>query len=134
MFLDSVRDYLISLGVVGGVTGWPCYIGLFPDDQDRCVGIFPTGGYPADTLARENERLTFQTRVRAGRFDFPIAFAKWEEIFNALQDAQEGSWPTSPDPLEGFVFVQAMQQGPLQFNDSNGRVNMTSNWRVLRVR
>jgi hypothetical protein len=134
MLLQDIRNYLIGKGLVEGSTGWPCYIMFMPDDQNLCVGLFESGGYPADTLGRENERLTFQTRVRGTRFEYPAAQAQWKAIFDALQDAQQGSLGTSPDPLAGYTFIQAMQQGPLSFNDSNGRPNLCSNWRVMRAR
>jgi hypothetical protein len=133
MLLDNIRDYLTAKGLVGGATGWPCYIGYCPDDQAQVVAVFSTGGYSADTLGRENLKLTFQTRVRAGRLDYATAYAKWQAIFDALQDAKAGL-VGSPDPLVGYAYIQAMQQGPLQFNDANGRPNLTSNWRVMKAR
>ena len=133
MILTNIRDYLVALGLVEGATGWKCYAGIMPDDQDQTIGIFETGGYPADTLGRENLRLTFQVRVRGRRLDYAVARAKWQELFDALQDAQSGL-VGSPDPLEGYAFIQVLSQGPLHFNDANGRPNLTSNWRVMKSR
>jgi hypothetical protein len=134
MQLEDIRSYLIAKGLVAGSTGWPCFISFMPDDQDLCVAVFDSGGYPADTIGRENERPTFQVRIRGSRFDYAAAKAKWQAIFDALQDAQAGSAGVSPDPLEGYIYIQAMQTGPLTFNDSNGRPNLTSNWRVMRTK
>lgn len=134
MLLDDIKAYLAGKGLVDGATGWPCYIAFMPDDTDKCVGLFDSGGYPPDTLGRENERLTFQCRVRGVRFEYPEAHAEWKAIFDALQDAQEGSLAASPDPLAGYTYIQAMQQGPLHANDTNGRPNLSSNWRVMRAR
>jgi hypothetical protein len=129
----DVHDYLTALGLVGGATGWPCYVGYMPDDSAQTVAVFPTGGYPADTLGRENIRVTCQVRVRAARLDYATARAKWQALFDALQDAGPGM-VGSPDPLESYAYIQAMQQGPLQFNDANGRPNFTSNWRAMKAR
>jgi len=135
MFLDNVRDYLLASGVVGrNGSGWPIFIGYLPDDLDRCVALFPTGGFPADTLGRENLRPTFQTRVRSSVLDFAGCYAQWEVLFNLLQDANAGMIAASPDPLETFVYIQAMKTSPLQFNDSKQRPNMTANWRVMKLR
>jgi hypothetical protein len=125
MFLDDVYNYLTSAGYVNGNTGWPCYEGYMPDDQDLTVALYETGGYPADTLARENQRLTFQLRVRGSRRDYARVRQKWQDLFNALQDAL--------DPLlTGIALMQAMHYGPLVFTDDKGRVNMTVNFRVTR--
>jgi hypothetical protein len=132
MLATDIRSYLISLGIVGGATSWPVYCGYFPESSnDKMVAIFETAGMPADTLERENRRLSFQTRVRASRLDYQVAYDKWLEIFNALQDAQSSGG--SPDYLAGVIFIQAMQVGPNHFNDENERPNLTSNWRVLRT-
>jgi len=127
MILDDVYVYLTNLGLVNGATSWPCYIGYMTDDapQDQVVALYETGGYPADTLLRENQRVTFQVRVRGGRRDYDTVRAQWQELFNALQDAQ------SPD-LPGVVFIQAMHYGPLVFSDDKSRVNMTANFRVMK--
>jgi hypothetical protein len=129
----AVLNYLTVAGIVGGGTGWPCYVGYMPDDIPQTVAVFPTGGYPADTLGRENLRPTCQVRVRAARLSYAVARAKWQAIFDALQDAKPGL-VGSPDPLKGYAFIQAMQTAPLQFNDANGRPNFTSNWRAMLTR
>lgn len=132
--LDDIRAYLIGKGLVEGSTGWSCYISFMPDETDQCVSLFDSGGYPADTLGRENERPTFQVRIRGARWAYPTTRDKWKAIFDALQDAQQGSLAVSPDPLASYVYIQAMQTGPLTFTDSNGRPNLTSNWRVMKTR
>lgn len=131
LLLDLIRDHLIAQGIAGNLTGWPIYEGIFPDDQDQMIGVFETGGEPADTMLRENRRVTFQSRVRAARLDYATARDKWDEIFNALQDANQ--IPGSPLLLGGIIFIQAMQVAPLHFNDNKGRPNMTCNWRVMRL-
>lgn len=132
LLLDDVREYLIAQGVGGPASpaDWPIYCGFFPADQDQMIGIFPTGGYPADTMLRENRRLTFQTRIRGREFSYAQVYAKWQQIFDALQDAQETSG--SPKLLVGFAYIQAMQAGPLFFNDDLKRPNMTTNWIVMK--
>jgi len=130
MLLDDIRSYLIAQGVVQSGTSiplppWPCFEGYVTDDQDQTVALFETGGYPADTLGRENERVTFQVRVRAARLDYSTARAKWLAIFNALQDSI---------PAPGYAFVQAMHYGPMHFNDDKGRPNLTANFRVMKAR
>lgn len=132
LLLDEIRDYLIAQGVAGGLTGWPIYEGYFPDESDQMVGLFETGGYPADTLERENLRLTFQIRVRAARFDYATARNQIEALFNQLQDASQSAG--SPVLLSGIIYIQAMQVAPLFFNDDRGRPNFTQNYNVLRLK
>lgn len=130
MFLDDVRDYLIAQGVASA--GWNIFVNYFPSDQDQVIGIFGTGGMPADTLLRENTRPTFQSRLRVGEFAQAAGYAKWLEIFNALQDAKASVG--SPYLLPGVTFIQAQATEPLIFNDANRRPNFTSNWRCMKSR
>ena len=130
MFLDDVRDYLTAQGVV--TSAWPAYIGYLPDDADCMIGLFATGGYPADTLSRENSRPTFQTVVRGPEFGYSATHDKWEEVFDALQDAAQMSG--SPTLLPGVAFIQAMMTEPLVFPDPKRRLKFISNWRALRTR
>ena len=132
MYLDDVYDYLIAQGVAGGTSGFGCSIGYFSDDQDLMIGIFAVAGYPQDTLGRENIRPNFQTRVRGGELDYATVFAKWQEIFETLQDAQD--MPGSPHLLPDVVYIQAMASAPAVFNDARRRPNMTSTWRMMRAR
>lgn len=128
--LSDIRSYLIAQGLVEGATGWKLYAGYFPDDQDQMVGLFDLPGMPADTLGRENRRLMFQLRVRAARLDYAVAVAKWQELFDALQDAQSSG--VSPDYLAGYVFIQATSVSPMVFYDDNGRPNLTTGFRVMK--
>lgn len=127
MLLDDVRAYLVAHGVVS--TGWQLFSGYLPDDQDQCIAISFSGGYPADTLGRENARPTFQLRVRAGRLDLATAYAKWEECFNFLQDAQAGS-----GLLTGYAYIQALSTAPMAFTDAKGRHNLTTHFKVMKSR
>lgn len=120
--LDDIRTYLVTQGLV--TAEWPCYEGYFPDDQNQMVSIFETGGMPADTLNRENERVTFQLRVRGPRLSYPVVRAQWLLLFDALQDSQ---------PAPGYTLVQALHYGPMTFNDDRGRPNMISNFRVMKL-
>lgn len=128
--LDSVRDYLIAMGASG--SSWPVFIGYMPDDVDQTIGLFETGGFPADTLGRENEDVTFQVCVRASRQAYAVARAKWQQVFDLLQDAQQTAG--SPVLLPGFIFIQARHYGPLAYVDPKSRTNMTSNWNVKKSR
>lgn len=127
MILDDIRVFLIAQGIGGPSTTWPVYEGYFPDDagKDQQIGLFETGGYPQDTLGRENVRPTFQTRIRAARLDYETGRTKWRDVFVALQDST---------PAVGYAYVQAMTSGPLVFNDDKGRPNFITNWRVLKSR
>jgi Bacteriophage minor capsid protein len=124
-FLDDVQAYLVAEGAGSG--GWPIYVGYLPDDQDQTISLFPTGGMPADTLGRENRNPKFQLRVRAARLDYATCFAKWQQVFNLLQDARQISG--SPVLLPNVVFIQAQQDEPFDFPDDKGRHNMTTNFR-----
>jgi len=123
LLLDDIRAYLIAQAAIP--SGWGFYSGYIPDDQDRTVALFETGGYPSETLGRENERVTFQTRVRAGRLDYLVCHQVWKDIYDALRDST---------PAAGYYLVQSMHAGPQVFNDDRGRTNMTSNWKVLRAK
>ena len=124
MLLDDLYSYLTTQsGLI--TTAWPLYLGYLPDETEQCVGLFETGGYPPDTLGRENERVTFQMRVRALRFDYSAGRRKWQDVFNALQDSQ---------PAAGYAYVQAMHLGPMEFADPSGRVNFTGNFRCMKNR
>jgi len=125
--LDQIYNYLVASGQVGPTTSWPLHIGFMADDASQMVGLFETGGLPADTLGRENQRPTFQVRVRAARLDYETCRTMWQTLFNLLQDAQQNSSPT----LAGIYLIQALHYGPMFFADDQGRSNMTSNWRVL---
>ena len=126
--LDDIGDYLKATGTVS--TGWALCLAYLSDDQDRVISLFETGGYPAMEINRDNERVTFQARVRGTRLDYAVARAKWQILFDALQDAQEV--PGSPILLPGIVYIQAMQYGPMSMSDDKGRPNLISNFRVMR--
>ena len=130
MLLDNIYDYLVAKGAVDA--GWALYLSYLPDDTDQVIGLFETGGFPADTMMRENERVTFQVRVRTSRLDYQVGRAKWKQIFDLLQDAQASAG--SPHLLTGITFIQALHFGPLTFLDDKGRNNFSSNWKVLQVR
>ena len=130
LILDDLYAYLCANGF-GPSTAWPVYEGFIPNDTDQVVALFQTGGYPADTLGRENERLTFQVRVRAKRLSYAQCYGTWLAIFNLLQDAQQTSG--SPQFLVGWYLCQAIHYGPLMFNDDLGRTNMTMNFRIVKA-
>jgi hypothetical protein len=132
MVLDDLRQYLIQMGIVGGATGWPCFIGYLPDDQDRAVALYLTGGMAADTLGHENELPTVQVRVRAGKFALQECESKWREIYNALDQARPGQ--LMPDPLDGYGAIEALATAPLVWYDEKLRCNMTQNYRIIKLR
>jgi hypothetical protein len=130
MLMEEIYEYLTVLGLVNYQTGWPCYIGYMPDDQDQTVSLYETGGYPAMELLRENQRVTFQLRVRGGRRDYVNVRNQWLALFNALQDTSQDEVPPF---LPGVVYIQALHNGPLMFSDDKGRVNATANFRVMLI-
>jgi hypothetical protein len=130
MLLDDIATYLTAQGAVSA--GWSLYKGFMPDDSiAQVIAIFETGGYPADTLGRENENVTFQLRVRGARLDYPTVRAKWKQCFDLLQDAQQTAG--SPVLLAGYAFIQALHFGPLAFSDAK-YLNMTANFKVKKSR
>jgi hypothetical protein len=126
--IEEVYDYLTFLGLVNYTSGWDCFVGFMPDDQDQTIGLYETGGFPADTLLRENQRLTFQVHIRGARRDYGKVRNRWQMIFYALQDADS---QTAPPLLPGVVFIQAMHYGPMTFTEEKGRVAMTMNFRAM---
>lgn len=123
MLLDDIRSYLISQGAVP--SGFSIYIGYIPDDTDQVICLFETGGFAPETLLRENENVTFQTRVRSSRLSYQLCRTVWKGIYDTLQDSI---------PAAGYYLVQAMHAGPMVFTDDRGRENMTSNWKVKKAR
>ncbi len=126
IWLEQVYTYLFSLGVVDN-SEWLLNLGYLTDDQDQVVALFSFGGPPAQTLQTENRYIKMQLRVRAARLSFPIAYAKWKECFDALNNAREGTGTG----LEGFRYITAGQLEPLSFTDKKGRANLTSTWDIL---
>jgi hypothetical protein len=130
MLLDDIEQFLIASGATSVL--WPLWKSDLPDETDQAIAIFETGGLPADTLARENEDVTFQVRIRSARKAYELARAKWQEVYDILQDAQQTAG--SPQLLPGYVYIQSMHAGALGWNDAKGRPNFTSNWRVKKAR
>lgn len=130
MLLDLIAEFLVQMGATS--TLWPVWKSDLPDEQDQGIALFETGGYPADTLGRENEDVTFQVRVRGTRKDYQTARFKWQEVYDLLQDAQQTAG--SPVLLPGVTFIQAMHAGPLGWPDAKGRPNLVANFRCKRAR
>jgi Bacteriophage minor capsid protein len=130
MLLDDIATYLTAMGATS--TLWPIWKSDLPDETDQGIALFETGGFPPDTLGRENEDVTFQVRVRGTRKDYQVARAKWQEVYDLLQDAQQTAG--SPVLLPGYVFIQAMHAGAMGWNDAKGRPNLTANFRVKKAR
>ena len=122
--LDLIRGNLITASLVMGTTGWKCYAGFCPDDEDKVVSLHSTGGYPQDTLGNENVLETVQIRVRGVYLDPTVCEAKWWAVFNALQDAT----------ISGIGGITALASGPLTYYDEKNRPNMTMNFRIIRPR
>lgn len=126
--LDLVRDYLIASGAVSG--GWVCYQSRMPDDQDKVISVFETGGYPPTEINRDTENVSFQLRVRGPAFSYALTRAKWYECKTLLKDSQQTTG--SPVLLAGIVFIQVMNDGPMHFVDPKNRDNFTTNFRVKK--
>lgn len=122
--LPLIKTALVSAGVVE--TGWTCWIGYGPEEQDQQIILNPTGGSAQDTQQNENLLETFQTCTRAAPLEYDVCLAKWNEVFEALTDVDLSA--------SGIFFIQALQSGPLVFYDDKNRPNMTANFRVVRER
>ena len=130
LLLEIIRDKLEADAVVNGST-WKCFLGFLPDDQDQCISLHLTGGFPQETLGNENVAQTFQVLVRAGDREHVICEAKWWEMFNSLQDAD---FTASPVNDATIYLCQALASGPMTFADEKQRINMTANFRIIRER
>ncbi len=130
--LEDIRARLSDEGVFGGATGWVCTIGLMPSTPDKNIALIETGGFAADTLSNATTLPTFQVVVRSTKMDYSGCRAKWQDAFDALQDA---AWSgVSPDTLGDYAMIQAMQTGPLQLGlDEGQRHNMSVNFRVIKI-
>lgn len=126
ILLDIIRSTLISAGVVEGSTGFKCFVGYAPDDQDQIVGLMPTGGGEQETHGGENVNGTFQAKIRTGQFAFVACEAKWRAVFNALQDANLSA--------SGIYLIQAMNTEPLMWVDEKNRYCASVNFRVIRAK
>lgn len=131
MLLDDIETYLTAMGAVS--PSWPIRKGILVDDTDQAIAIFETGGYPADTLGRENLNPTFLVQIRGPRLDYLATRNKWQEVFDILQDAQQSAG--SPTLLPGYYMVQAMHDSPRSIGtDDKGRPNLVMNFRVKKSR
>jgi len=124
--LDDMRDHLITNSIVEGATGWQCLIGRITDNQDQQVALFETGGEtPDESQETRVDEVTFQVRVRAAEFAYNAARSKIQDVFDTLQDAT----------ISGYVFVFAIQAGPLNMGyDNNNRPELVQNYRALKNR
>ena len=128
MILDDIHAYLIAQGLVPAnnyplsTSVFPTTLGYIPDDQDEWIALFETKGGPALTMQREVQARSFQLRVRGSRLNYLPTYKQWQACFNALQDSQ---------PTPAYALVQAVDYGPLFFNDDRGRSNFISNFRVI---
>ena len=130
MLLDDIGAYLQGVGLVS--TGWTLSLGDIPDTPDQVISVFETGGWPFDTMNREQDKVSFQLRVRGARNDYTTPRAKWQACFDALQDADQYNQPVY---LGGYFIIQSMHSGPEppQF-DTEGRKNFIANFKVYKTR
>lgn len=126
--LENILQKLTDDGVVD--SNWPCYIGLAPDNQNQVLQLAETSGLPEITHDGTKQP-AFQVLVRAARYGYSTCRAKWQEVYDSLNDA--GWSDTSPDPLEDYALIQAVSSSPLSFYDGNERPNLTVNFQVIEI-
>lgn len=88
--LDDVETRLSTQSVAGiaGSTnavdlGWTIYKGFMPPDPDKAIGIFETGGFPAEAIPELNYP-TFQLRVRSSSTGYSTGRQKVTDAETAL--------------------------------------------------
>lgn len=124
--LDDIGAKLTSDGVVGGATGWTLGKSYLPPSPDQVVALFETAGPEADqTEGTRYDEPTFQVRARGATFEYDQLRDKMTEVFNSLNDAT----------IAGFVFVFAVQSGPLPLGyDENNRPELSWNFATMKQR
>lgn len=122
MILDDFRDKLTDDGIVEESSGWKCYTGFNPDQQDKTVTLQFTGGFEQDTHQAENLWQSVQIVVRAGPLDYNTCYAKWREVYDAIHDVTITA--------AGIFLCQSFAGGPMTWTDEKKRINMSMNLRV----
>lgn len=129
--LEDVRARLVTLALVGGSTGWDCYIGAMPDGQDvnpNCIALFLTGGAPPETSwAIEYPRFNLLARGDPDAGGDAEALAKVKAIMDALHAGEAGLGAS-------YVYCYAVQEPIWIGRDEKRRPRYSVNFDVMRNR
>lgn len=86
--LEALADRLQSASVA--TTATDLFIGIMPDQPDKCVAIYEYAGSPPLEVLTDNaatlERPSVQVLVRAARNDYPTAKALITEVRDTLTE------------------------------------------------
>lgn len=124
--LDDIGTILINAGQVGGVTGWTLYKSYLPDEPDKAIAIFETGGDPPDqSEGTRYDVIRFQLIVRGVEYGYDTAHDKIQTIFNALNDVS----------YSGYVYIFGLQANPLSLGyDVKNRPELSINFECMKQR
>lgn len=118
MMLEALAERLRTASVAFPATD--LFIGLMPDQPDRCVAIYEyAGASPLEVMVDEQatiERPSVQIIVRAGRNDYPTARALAASVQAALVDIVD-------EEIQGqrFLRVHALSSVNANGTDENDR-------------
>ena len=102
IFLDEIRDYLIDQSVVEGSTGWGCYIGYLPPNEQSIELHFVYG-----EVNQETEDKIYYVEVIGRGGTLHDLIEKMYEIYNALNDGNIGETET-----RSYIYSYAMSSNP----------------------
>ena len=128
--LADLKTFIDASGVSS--VSWPVRLAILNTDSAQAIYLSEAGGFPFDTLGRENINAKFQLLVRGPAEEFEACLTKWQEVFDLLQDAQDN--PGSPALLPGWTFIQCINSRPNTWWDSEGRACLTTEFRYKKAR
>lgn len=128
--LDEIVSYLTDQTVLP-ITGYTAYKAWMPESPDKAIGFFETPGFGTpDALGPDWAQLGFQARVRGEQGGYDAARTVWQALFDGLH----GKYWDASTGIEECPAIWATNDGPITWNDQNGRPNFTANFRILRHR
>lgn len=131
MMLESLADRLQSASVAFPAVD--LFIGIMPDQPDKCVAIYEYAGAPPLEVMVSNtatlERPSVQVMVRAARNDYPTARALIESVRNTLTGITD-------ETISGERFLRVNQISSINALgvDDNDRPRFTLSLQVVMER
>jgi len=129
--LEALADYLQSASVA--FAAQDLFIGLMPDQPERCVALYEYSGAPPLEVMESNtatlERPSVQVMVRAARNDYPAA----KSLIEAVRDVLTG---ITNQTISGDRFLRVNQISSINALgvDDNDRPRFTLSLQVVMER
>ena len=130
--LDDIKTYLENEGICSDAT-WKCCVGFAATSKNQIVALEYETGEGPDTHGDENRLPHFRVMVRASPKANAACIAKWQEVYDALQDGQDAlTASTGVDGTYGLIHTDS--SAPAQWDDSDTRPHMTTTFRVVMAK